>query len=294
MTPTPYTEDTLVQQTTAEYLETRLGWDSVYAYNAETFGPDGTLGRDSDKEVVLTRSFSPARCTVNWGGNFTFVILTDRDDLDTQIYKTFAGCNVVDNDRDPCRASSGRHLSWLLAEHKGYVFSLIQKFNQEMHPEKGYTDRNDVIVITDEAHRTQYGTLALNLRNGLPNASYIGFTGTPLFSNDEITRRVFGNYISTYDFQRAVEDKATVPLYYDARGDKLGLAVGDLNTRIAEKLEELETDDIDVEQRLQKELKRDYHIITAKKRLDQIARDFVLHYSRAWETGRSQMGAPNV
>jgi len=223
------------------------------------------------------------------GGNFTFIVLTDRDDLDTQIYKTFAGCGVVDNDRDPCRASSGQHLSRLLAEHKSHVFSLIQKFNQNVDPNEGYTQRDDIIVITDEAHRTQYGTLALNMRNALPNASYIGFTGTPLFKEDEITRRVFGEYVSTYDFQRAVEDKATVPLYYDARGDKLGVAIGDLNERIAEKLEELETDDIDVEQRLERELKRDYHIITAEKRLDQVARDFVLHYSKAWETGKAML-----
>jgi type I restriction enzyme R subunit len=216
------------------------------------------------------------------GGNFTFLVLTDRDDLDTQIYKTFAGCGVVDNDRDPCRASSGEHLSHLLAQHKSHIFSLIQKFNQDVDPDEGYTQRDDVIVITDEAHRTQYGTLALNMRNALPNASYIGFTGTPLFKDDEITRRVFGGYISTYDFQRAVEDQATVPLYYDACGDKLGVAVGDLNDRIAEKLEELETDDIDVQQRLEQELKRDYHIITAAKRLDQVARDFVLHYSTSW------------
>lgn len=90
------------------------------------------------------------------------------------------------------------------------------------------------------------------MRNALPNASYIGFTGTPLFKDDEITRRVFGGYVSTYDFQRAVEDKATVPLYYDARGDKLGVSIGDLNERIAQKLEELEaqvTANIDVEQR---------------------------------------------
>jgi len=223
------------------------------------------------------------------GGNFTFLVLTDRDDLDTQIYKTFAGCGVVDNDRDPCRASSGEHLARLLAQHKSHIFSLIQKFNQEVDPEEGYTRRDDIIVITDEAHRTQYGTLALNMRNALPNAGYIGFTGTPLFKDDEITRRVFGDYVSTYDFQRAVEDKATVPLYYDARGDKLGVAIGDLNERIAEKLEELETDDIDVEERLEQELKRDYHIITAGKRLDQVARDFVEHYSTAWETGKAMV-----
>ena len=221
------------------------------------------------------------------GGNFTFLVLTDRDDLDSQIYKTFAGCDVVNHDRDPCRASDGRHLSRLLAEHKAYVFSLIQKFN--VNPSTAYTERNDVIVISDEAHRTQYGTLAINMRNALPNASYIGFTGTPLFKDDELTRRVFGEYVSTYDFQRAVEDEATVPLYYDARGDKLNVAVGDLNERIAAKLEELEIDDIDVQQRLERALARDYHVIIADKRLDQIARDFVRHYSTAWETGKTML-----
>ncbi|WP_372921798.1 type I restriction endonuclease subunit R [Roseovarius sp.] len=222
------------------------------------------------------------------GGNFTFLVLTDRDDLDTQIYKTFASCGVV-SEKDECRAASGQHLNQLLTQHKAFIFSLIQKFNKKVEPEQPYSERDDIIVITDEAHRTQYGTLALNLRNALPNASYIGFTGTPLFKDDEITRKVFGEYVSTYDFQRAVDDNATVPLYYDARGEKLGVAIGDLNERIAEKLEELETDDIDVEQRLERELKRDYHIITADKRLDQVARDFVQHYSTAWETGKAML-----
>jgi len=223
------------------------------------------------------------------GGNYTFLVLTDRDDLDTQIYKTFAGCGVVDNDRDPCRAASGEHLSRLLAEQKAYVFSLIQKFNKKVEPEQPYSPRDDIIVITDEAHRTQYGTLALNMRSALPHASYIGFTGTPLFKDDEITRRVFGGYVSTYDFQRAVEDKATVPLYYDARGEKLGVAIGDMNERIIKKLNELKIDDINVEQRLEQELRRDYHIITAEKRLDQVARDFVGHFSTAWETGKAML-----
>ncbi len=221
------------------------------------------------------------------GGNFTFVICTDRDDLDTQIYKTFAGCGLADNDRDPCRAADGDHLARLLGEHKSYVFSLIHKFNRDVDPGIGYSLRDDIIVITDEAHRTQYGRLALNMRNALPNASYIGFTGTPLFKDDEITRRIFGDYVSTYDFQRAVEDNSTVPLYYDARGDKLGIATDDLNERLAEKLEELETDDIDIQQRLEKELQRDYHIITAERRLDQVARDLVEHYSNAWESGKA-------
>jgi type I restriction enzyme R subunit len=226
------------------------------------------------------------------GGNFTFLILTDRDDLDKQIYSTFAGCGVVDNDSDPCRAGSGTQLRAMLSDaHKGYVFSLIQKFNQLVTPDNPYSTRDDVIVITDEAHRTQYGQLALNMRNALPNASYIGFTGTPLFKGDEITRRVFGDYVSRYGFQRAVEDGATVPLYWDARGDKLGIAIGDLNERIAAKLEEFEQrgeiDDINVAERLEQALQRDYHVITAEPRLDKIARDFVEHYSTEWESGKA-------
>jgi len=223
------------------------------------------------------------------GSNFTFLVCTDREDLDGQIYKTFAGCGLVDNDKDPCRADSGDDLKKMLQQHKAYVFTLMQKFNKDVDPQKPYSDRDDIIVITDEAHRTQYGRLSLNMRNALPNASRIGFTGTPLFKDDEITRRVFGNYVSTYDFQRAVEDKATVPLYYDARGEKLGIATNDLNERIAEKLEEIEIDDIDTSERLEKELKRDYHIITAESRLEQIARDFAVHYSIQWESGKAMM-----
>lgn len=234
------------------------------------------------------------------GGNFSFVVLTDRDDLDTQIYQTFAGCGLVDNDRDPCRASSGEHLQALLGQQKAYVFSLIQKFNQKVDPANPYTQRDDVIVITDEAHRTQYGDLSLNMRNALPNASFIGFTGTPLFKDDEITRKVFGDYISTYDFQRAVEDNATVPLYYDARGEKLNFVDDDgnqhtvadpkgLNEKIADKLAELEIDDVDVQQRLERELKRDYHIITCSNRLGQIAEDFVQHYVNGWESGKAML-----
>ena len=222
-------------------------------------------------------------------GSFTFLILTDRDDLDSQIYRTFAGCGIVDHDRDPCRAASGDHLRQLLGEHKAHVFSLIQKFHQQVGPDDAYSLREDIIVITDEAHRTQYGTLALNLRNALPNAAYAGFTGTPLFKEDEITRRIFGEYVSTYDFQRAVEDGATVPLYYESGGDRLGVTTRDLNEQIAAKLEQLEVTDLDVAQRLEQQLGQQYHVITAEKRLDQIARDFVRHYSTGWESGKAML-----
>ncbi len=174
----------------------------------------------------------------------------------------------------------------MLAEHKSYIFTLIQKFNKEVEPDKPYTPREDIIVISDEAHRTQYETLAINMRAALVNASFIGFTGTPLFKDDQITRRVFGDYTSTYDFQRAVDDNATVPLFYDPRGDLLGVATHDLNEKVAEKIEQIEGQDVDVQERLEKEIKREYHVIAAQERLDQIAKDFVQHYSNQWENGK--------
>ena len=223
------------------------------------------------------------------GGNFTFLICTDRLDLDGQLYGTFAGCGLVNNDTDRVRAGSGKQLQELLGLHKPYVFTLIHRFNQDVNPDDPYSARDDIIVITDEAHRTQNGLLSLNMRNALPNASFLGFTGTPLMTGDEVTKLTFGDYVSTYDFQRAVEDEATVPLYYDARGEKLGVATNDLNERIASKLDELELDDPDVTERLEKELKREYHIITAEKRLDTIAADFVKHYTTGWETGKAML-----
>ncbi len=254
---------------------------------ARTRGKLGVFWHTQGAGKSYSMVFFTAKVHRKIGSNYTFLICTDRDDLDTQIYKTFAGCGVADNDKNPCRPASGRHLAELMTHHKAYIFTTIQKFNQEVDPNEGYTRRDDIIVITDEAHRTQYGTLALNMRNALPNANFIGFTGTPLFKDDEITKQVFGVYVSTYDFARAVDDKATVPLYYDSRGETLGVATNDINERIAEKLEQIEIDDIDVKERLEKELKRDYHIITADKRLNQIARDFVEHYTTSWETGKA-------
>jgi len=221
-------------------------------------------------------------------GSFMFLILTDREDLDTQIYKTFAGCGVADNDKLQCRAGSGDELEELLKKDLPFVFSMIHKFNKNVDPSLPYTNRDDLIVISDEAHRTQYGRLALNMRNALPNASYIGFTGTPLFKGDELTRRIFGEYVSTYDFQRAVDDKATVPLFYDARGEKLKITMANINERVAEVLENIELD-ANQQAALERELGRDYHVYTAEKRLDAIAKDFVKHYTSRWETGKAML-----
>jgi type I restriction enzyme R subunit len=137
--------------------------------------------------------------------------VTDRDELDTQIYKNFVGSGVVTEEE--AQAGSGRELRQLLAEDHRYVFTLIQKFRTdrgERHPV--LSNRSDVIVVADEAHRSQYDTFALNMRNALPNAAFIAFTGTPLIAGEEKTKDVFGDYVSVYDFKQSVDDNATVPL----------------------------------------------------------------------------------
>ena len=219
-------------------------------------------------------------------GNFTFLLMTDRNDLDSQIYKTFVGCGLAD-DNTP-RAATSDHLERLLTENHRYVFSLIQKFKKDVNPTEPYSERDDIIVISDEAHRTQAGRLARNMRNALPNAAFIGFTGTPLFKQDELTKRIFGDYVSRYDFKRSEEDGATVKLVYENRGEKLGIARYDLNDRIASKIEKAEMDP-DQEALLEKLLGQDYEVITADERLDKIAADFVDHCATRWESGKSMM-----
>ncbi|MXX74482.1 MAG: type I restriction endonuclease subunit R [Holophagales bacterium] len=219
-------------------------------------------------------------------GNFTFLLMTDRNDLDSQIYGTFVGTGIVDK-RTP-RARSGDDLEQLLKKNHRYVFSLIHKFNKDVDPNRPYSKRDDIIVISDEAHRTQAGRLARNMRAALPNAAFIGFTGTPLFQHDELTRRIFGDYVSRYDFKRSEEDGATVKLVYENRGDKLGVARSDLNERMAYRIEQADLDP-DQEALLDKLLGKDYEVITADERLERIAEDFVDHCAKRWESGKSML-----
>src|SRR5207253_666698 len=217
-------------------------------------------------------------------GNFTFLVMTDREDLDDQIARTFIGCGVSD-EKTP-RASSGTELQKILRGNHRFVFSLIHKFNQPVR--EPYSARDDIIVISDEAHRTQAGRFARNMRLALPNASFIGFTGTPLFKHDELTRRIFGSYISRYDFKRSEEDQSTVKLVYENRGEKLGIARLDLNDRIADAVERADLDP-DQHALLENLLGKDYEVITADDRLDKLADDFVEHCSTRWQTGKSML-----
>ena len=218
-------------------------------------------------------------------GNWTFVVVTDRVELDEQIAKTFKTVGAVSEaEGERCHAQSGSQLRDLLRENHRYVFTLVHKFQT---PEP-LTDRSDVIVLTDEAHRSQYDTLALNMRGALPKAMFLAFTGTPLIAGEERTKEVFGDYVSIYDFQQSVEDGATVPLFYENRTPELELVNPDLNEDIYDVIENADLDD-DQHDKLEKVLGRQYHLITRDDRLDTVARDIVQHF-----LGRGFMGKAMV
>ena len=220
-------------------------------------------------------------------GSPTIVVLTDREELNKQISDTFENCGMLGNVKaKKFIASSGEDLKTKLKGNPSFIFSLIQKFNNPkadpIRPD------HDIIVMSDEAHRTQNGIFADNLMHMLPTAHRIGFTGTPLLSNDNITARTFGGYVSIYDFKRAVEDKATVPLYYENRGEKLQeLKNPEINEEIATALEQ--AGDLDASQlaKLEREFAKEVHLLTAKKRLRIVAKDFVGHYSDLWTSGKA-------
>jgi len=225
------------------------------------------------------------------GGNWTFVIITDRQELDEQIAGTFASVGVLPKLVKDCQAQSRIHLRELLAGQERYVFTLIHKFSTE-HGElmPVLSERSDIIVITDEAHRSQYDQLAANMRRALPNAAFIGFTGTPLIAGEERTRQVFGDYVSTYNFAQSVADGATVPLYYEDRKPELQLAADELSDELDELLDEAALSD-EQEEKLEKTFAKQYHLITRDDRLDEIATDVVRHFSARGYLGKGMFVA---
>ncbi len=211
-------------------------------------------------------------------GNWTFLIVTDREDLDQQIYQNFAYAGAVTEPEEEVRASSGEHLKTLLQENHRYIFTMIQKFRTEKgtaYPK--LSDRSDIIVIADEAHRSQYDIFAFNLKKALPNAAFIGFTGTPLMAGEEETKKTFGDYISIYNFRQSINDGATVPLYYENRVPELQLTNDALNEEM-EKIIESATLDEEQEKKLERQCAREYQLITRDDRLEKIAKDIVSHF----------------
>jgi type I restriction enzyme, R subunit len=221
-------------------------------------------------------------------GDWTFLIVTDRAELDDQIAGTFAACGELTKLREAVQAQSREHLKELLRGNERYVFTLIQKFGTargEIFPM--LSTRSDIIVITDEAHRSQYDILAANMRAALPNGAFIGFTGTPLIAGEEErTREVFGDYVSIYDFAQSIADGATVPLYYESRLPELHLTRNDLGDDIARVIDEANLGE-DEEDAIARRFAKQYQLITNKDRLDKVAADLVRHFSGRGYRGKA-------
>ena len=221
-------------------------------------------------------------------GGWQFVIVTDRKELDNQIYRNFAGCKDVVAQQE-VHAETVAHLRQLLSEDHRYIFTLIQKFQtNDGEPHPLLSDQSNIIVITDESHRTQYDTLALNMRKALPKAAFIAFTGTPLIAGEERTRQVFGEYVSVYDFKQSVDDGATVPLYYENRVPRMQLDNDDLNEDLVQIFETAELDETQ-ESRIERDLPIQYRVVTREERLESIAKDIVSHFMGRGYRGKAMV-----
>ena len=262
--------------------------EAVKAYSGRKLN-DGKLGvfwhtQGSGKSYSMV--FLAQKIRRKFAGSPTFVILTDRDELNKQISDTFENCGLLGKTKAAqFIAASGDDLVQKLKGNPSFIFTLIQKFNK---PDAApiYPD-HDIIIMSDEAHRSQYGIFADNMMKLLPTAARIGFTGTPLLSSDNITARTFGGYVSIYDFKRAVEDGATVPLYYENRGEKiLDLHNPEITNRILDAIENADLD-VDQQDKLESEFAKEIHLLTAEPRLRSIAKDFAGHYSDLWTSGKA-------
>lgn len=223
-------------------------------------------------------------------GNYTFLIVTDREDLDGQIYRNFLGAGAFSKDTK-CQPANSEELRAMLQTNTRYIFTLIQKFRYDKN--KKYpllSDRNDIIVIIDEAHRTQYKDLADNMRTGLKNAQYIAFTGTPLLGSKQLTENWFGKTISEYNFKQSIADESTVPLFYHKRVPQVLLQNNDIDDDLAEIVvdEELTAEQQD---KLEREFAQEMSVLKADDRLEIIAKDIVYHFPRRGYLGKGMVVA---
>jgi type I restriction enzyme R subunit len=221
-------------------------------------------------------------------GNFTFVVITDRDDLDGQIYRNFLHTNTV-SEAEAAQPKNSEEMRKFLGQNKRMVFTLIQKFRWDkgkIYPE--LSARDDIIVMVDEAHRTQYKSLADNMRAGLPNANYVAFTGTPLLGKERKTNAWFGGYVSEYNFQQSMDDGATVPLFYQKRVPEVLIQNDDLSEEFYEILEDESLDDAQKE-KLEKRFSTELEVIKRPDRLETIAKDIVYHFPRRGYRGKGMV-----
>lgn len=221
-------------------------------------------------------------------GNFTFVVVTDREDLDGQIYRNFLDTDTVKK-HEAAQPKNSEEMRKYLGQNKRIVFTLIHKFRYEKGRDYPLlSDRDDIIVIVDEAHRTQYKSLAENMRKGLPKAQYLAFTGTPLLGRERKTNAWFGDYVSEYNFQQSMDDGATVPLYYEKRVPEVLIQNENLSDEFYEILEDENLDEAQ-QAKLEKRFAQEVEVIKRDDRLETIAKDIVYHFPRRGYLGKGIM-----
>ena len=221
-------------------------------------------------------------------GNFTFLIITDRVDLDGQIHKNFVRTETL-GDKEECQPKDGKQLREYLQSNKSFIFTLIHKFKYDKGKEYPVlSTRDDIIVLVDEAHRTQYKDLAENMRKALPNANYVAFTGTPLLGTKRLTNQWFGDYVSEYNFAQSVEDGSTVPLFYSKRVPEVGLENDFLDDDVIDIIEDENLND-DEARLLENSSSRILEVIKRGERLDKIARDIAHHFPRRGFLGKGMV-----
>ncbi len=284
------------------YMDVKGGKAKIIAKNHQYLGVNNTIEAVQDKDKrdgklgvfwhtqgsgkSFSMVFFTQKILRKLKGNWTFLIVTDREDLDDQIYKNFVSSGAVTE--PDVRATGRENLKKLLSEDHRNIFTMIQKFGTANQGDtyEEISDRDDIIVITDEAHRTQYNVLAMNMRKALPNASFLAFTGTPLMRGDEKTKEVFGDYISIYNFKQSVEDKATVKLYYESRLPELQIINEQLQEDIEEIIEDADLTD-EQEEKFASTYVNTYELITRNDRLDKIAEDVVKHFMERGFMGKA-------
>jgi type I restriction enzyme R subunit len=266
-----------------QYLGVNRAFDNVVNRN-KLQGKIGVFWHTQGSGKSFSMVYLSQKVLRKLDGNFTFVIVTDRKDLDRQAYKNFATVGAVYESE--VHAESIAHLRELLSADNRQIFTTIQKFQDISDV---VSDRNDIIIMTDEAHRSQYDTYAMNMRLALPNASFIGFTGTPLMSDgEEKTRETFGEYVSEYNFADSVKDGATVPLYYENRIPKLKNVNLDLEDDLSKVMDYYDLHDED-EERLEQTFSTFYHLVTRDERLNLVAKDIVEHFVARGNDGKAMV-----
>lgn len=221
-------------------------------------------------------------------GSFTFLVVTDRDDLDKQIVKNFVRTEVIGKNEE-CQPKTGKHLREYLTSHKPIIFTMIHKFKYDQGKKfPVLSERDDIIVIVDEAHRTQYKSLAENMHVGLPNANYVAFTGTPLLGSKRLTNQWFGNYVSEYNFAQSVEDGSTVPLFYSKPVPEVCLKNDFLDDDVVDIIEE---ENLNEEERrlLENSASRILEVIKRDDRLNKIAAHIAYHFPRRGFLGKGMV-----